>query len=238
LSLREDELFAIEAVAREYCASWKPGENPPDAYVVIGEETIAVEISKLALHVTDDRGTRPRLSDDSTALSLDKELEEELRHVIPDGYTICLILRPRIAERRKTQAALAKKLGELVADPTTFPSGQPMQFFGNTITPHLVCAAGDKKIVSMLLPQSPGREVISTARDMLEERIIAKAQKCALLTGRMWLALRDDFYRLPDLDDYKSAVSSLAGLEHPFEKILLIVDDGKVEILEARAGAH
>jgi hypothetical protein len=38
LALREDELFAIEAVAREYCASWKPGENPPDAYLAIGDD--------------------------------------------------------------------------------------------------------------------------------------------------------------------------------------------------------
>ena len=158
-----------------------------------------------------------------------------MRHLIPDGYTICLILRPRIAERRKTQAALAKKLGELIADPATFPSGQPMHFFGNAITPRLVPRVGGRKIVSILAPQSPGREVLSTARDMLEERVTAKAQKCAFLTGRIWLALREDFYGLPDLGDYKSGLSSLAGLPHPFEKILLIGRGGNVEILEASA---
>ena len=92
--------------------------------------------------------------------------------------------------------------------------------------------------MSILAPQSPGREVLSTARDMLEERVTAKAQKCAFLTGRIWLALREDFYGLPDLGDYKSALSSLAGLPHPFEKILLIGHGGNVEFWKRAPGAH
>jgi hypothetical protein len=235
LALREDEVSVIDAVAKVFGGSWRPGKDPPDAYLAMGVATIAIEISTLAQHVTDDRGTRSRLSDDSTAVSLNNELDAKLRHLIPDGVTICLIMRPPIANRRKTQAALAKKLLELIADPTTFPSDQPMHLFGNSITPRLIQAASRRKIVSILSPQSPGRDVLSTARDMLEERVTAKAQKCAHLTGPIWLALRDDYYRLADLDTHKRALSSLA-VRHPFEKILLTGEDGKIEIL-AEAGA-
>jgi len=59
--MREDEKFVIESVARAYSGDWKPGADPPDAYLTIADRTIAVEISTLTQHVTDDRGTRPRL---------------------------------------------------------------------------------------------------------------------------------------------------------------------------------
>lgn len=33
LTLREDEILVIEAVAKAFGGSWSPGENPPDAYL-------------------------------------------------------------------------------------------------------------------------------------------------------------------------------------------------------------
>jgi hypothetical protein len=63
--LREDEQFVIASIARGLCATWRPGENPPDAYLTLNTGTVAVEISTLTQHVTDDKGTRPRLSDDT-----------------------------------------------------------------------------------------------------------------------------------------------------------------------------
>jgi hypothetical protein len=57
--LRDDEAFAITSIARAFSGTWRPGENPPDAYLLLGAEIIAVEISTLTQHVTDDKGTRP-----------------------------------------------------------------------------------------------------------------------------------------------------------------------------------
>jgi hypothetical protein len=50
--LREDEQFAITAVAATFAATWRPGENPPDAYLVLDAKTVAVEISTLTQYVT------------------------------------------------------------------------------------------------------------------------------------------------------------------------------------------
>jgi len=66
-SLRGVEAFVIAAVAKNFGGIWTPGENPPDAYLSVGSRVIAVEISTLTQHVTDDRGTRSRFSDEKTA---------------------------------------------------------------------------------------------------------------------------------------------------------------------------
>ena len=45
--LREDEEFVIASIARDLSAKWRPGENPPDAYLRLDAGTVAVEISTL-----------------------------------------------------------------------------------------------------------------------------------------------------------------------------------------------
>lgn len=231
LALREDETFAIEAVAKAFAGSWAPGPNPPDAYLTLGARTIAVEISTLTQHVTDARGTRPRLSDDIVAVKIANELNAELGHLLPDGHTIGLIIRSPIANRRKTQAALAEKLRKLIADLAAFPSDQPIEFYGNTITPYLNHhgASGYKKISAVITHQSASPDILLNTKYILQDRITVKAEKCAHVSGPVWLALLNDYF-LTDLHTYKYALSFLA-LTHPFEKILLIGSDGTVEIL-------
>jgi hypothetical protein len=77
--LREDEEFVIKAVADRFDAEWRAGEDPPDAYLTIGAQAIAVEISRLTQHVMGDDGPRPRLSDDVPTISLADALNDELR---------------------------------------------------------------------------------------------------------------------------------------------------------------
>ena len=73
--LKPNELFVIHALADHLNGTWSAGEDPPDAYLTIGAETVAVEISTLTQHVVNERGgTKARLSEDSTALWLANEL--------------------------------------------------------------------------------------------------------------------------------------------------------------------
>jgi hypothetical protein len=106
--LREDEEFVIKAVANAFSGTWQPGEDPPDAYLTVGTEVIAVEISTLTQHVTDNEGTRPRLSDDIPTARLADALNDELQNEIPDGHTIGLVLSSPIIKPLKTKIALAK----------------------------------------------------------------------------------------------------------------------------------
>jgi hypothetical protein len=106
--LKPDEQFVISSLAAHLDETWSPGENPPDAYLKMGEETVAVEISTLTQHVIDERGgMKPRLSEDSTALWLANELDKELREAIPDGRMVVLTLRAPIAKARRGAHAMA-----------------------------------------------------------------------------------------------------------------------------------
>jgi hypothetical protein len=59
--LPADEKFVIESVDKEFAGIWNVGGDPQDAYLTFNANTIAVEITTL----TQDRGTRPRASDDA-----------------------------------------------------------------------------------------------------------------------------------------------------------------------------
>jgi sarcosine oxidase delta subunit len=61
--LRQDEVFVIRSMAAAVSGQWWHGENPPDAYLKVGKDTVAVEITTLTQHVSDERGgTHARLS--------------------------------------------------------------------------------------------------------------------------------------------------------------------------------
>lgn len=90
-SLRDDEKFVIAAVSAAFSAPWRPGEDPPDAYLTLGGNTVAVEISTLIQPVTDERGTRSRLTDDLPTAALGDDLNDELQALIPDGYRVRML---------------------------------------------------------------------------------------------------------------------------------------------------
>ncbi|WP_213030258.1 hypothetical protein, partial [Acinetobacter baumannii] len=90
--------------------------NPPDIYLEIGSGAVAVERSILTQHVVDERGgTKPRLSEDSTALWLANELEKELSAIILAGRVFVLTLRATISNARRTKEALRTRLLSLAA---------------------------------------------------------------------------------------------------------------------------
>jgi hypothetical protein len=73
--LRFDEQFVIEALADTLGGNWYTGENPPDAYLEIDGQTIAVEISTLTQSTFN--GTEfgnERRTDDESALRICDEL--------------------------------------------------------------------------------------------------------------------------------------------------------------------
>lgn len=85
--LREDERFVIESICTKYGGTYRIGEDPPDAYISLNGNEIAVEISILTQHVVDKSGKPvPRLSQDSGVLRLCDEIDEELKTDIPLGY--------------------------------------------------------------------------------------------------------------------------------------------------------
>jgi hypothetical protein len=236
--IREDEEFVISAIATSLSGTWLAGENPPDAYLTLNTGTVAVEISTLTQYVTDDKGTRPRLSDDIATAAFANELNEELSDLIPDGYTIGLVLSSPILAYRKTRAQLAQFIHGHMADLQFLQTERKLQINGNAITVFLT-HHGDtqfKKVSALFMNRSSSPDILLNATRILEDRIATKTQKCSHLLNRgpIWLALFNDYW-LTDADTYRAALSRIK-LQHPFQKILLVNGDRSVHTLYEESG--
>jgi hypothetical protein len=233
-SLRDDEKFVIAAVSAAFSAPWRPGENPPDAYLTLGSNTVAVEISTLMQPVTDERGTRSRLTDDLPTAALGDDLNLELQGLIPDGYRVTLILRSPILARAKTKRKLASVIRSFLRNILTFPRHYYLEINDNPVSIYLDYH-GDtqqhKKLTVGFMHRNAVADLGTNTRYILEERIKVKAVKCKHLVGRgpLWLALLNDYW-LTDADTYRYALS-LLSVKHPFDKILIVSGGGLVDAM-------
>jgi hypothetical protein len=233
LKLRDDEKLAISAVSKEFFCAWRPGENPPDAYLILPSHEVAVEITTLTQRITDDGGTRSRITDDAPGIRLIAELNDKLQHLVPDDVQIGFTMRTPILKLRKTKSALVKILGEQLPDIVMSDSIHEICLFGNTIQliryPRV--PSDRPKIWGIATHGSASRNIDMNAWNALEERIVEKSRKCDGIGGRMpvWLVLLNEYW-LADAGSYRQALATISK-SHPFEKILLINPDASVSTL-------
>jgi hypothetical protein len=228
--LPADEKFVIESVDKEFAGIWNVGGDPPDAYLTFNANTIAVEITTLTQYVTDDRGTRPRASGDAPIDRLVECLNAELRDLIPVRYSIGLALSTPILKPRKTTADLAECLRNRLSDLPSFERDTEIEIRGNTVK---ISLRGheeirSQKVWAVAANRHSNADILLNAIQILQDRISAKAKKCAALVGKqpLWLALLNDYW-LADSGAYEHALSCISTV-HPFDKILLVQRNGAV----------
>ncbi len=230
-ALRDDEQFVISAIAREFSASWEPGEDPPDAYLLLGEKRIAVEISRLMQPIIDGRGTRSRITDDKATIAVGDELNLKLRTMVPEGYRVSLVMRSPILELSKTKNRIFALLKSSLQDFQSFPRKRHVQFHDNPIAIYLdeqVDPLAQKITIGFI---GSAADLGVNTRHILKDRIETKAAKCGHLSerGPLWLALFNNYW-LTDADTYRFALSMLS-VQHPFAKILIVSDQGAVDTI-------
>ncbi len=230
-SLREDENFVIEALCNTYGGTWRVGEDPPDAYILIGGQEIAVEISILTQHVTDKSGKLvPRLSQDSRVIRLCDELDEEFKSLIPSGVYIMLTISAPLNKIRKTKDYLIHEIKEIVQRNSAIK--RVVEINKNRVKIQLI--SGDrlsgKKVVGVVSNQNSNADILANAEYILNERINEKTKKCSKIVHRpLWLALFNDYW-LAGLDTYKLAMKNLS-ITHQFDKICIVFDNKQVYTL-------
>ena len=230
--LRSDEEFVICSVAAHFSGTWWAGENPPDAYLQAGHEITAVEISTLTQHVSDGRGgSKPRLSEDSTAIWLANALNDELQASVPDGMLVMLTLASPILKAKKVKTQLKRTISNLLSSACECEVAEDI--LGNRIDVQIVAddRPSGKKVVGIITNANSSPDILKNAWHILEDRIVVKASKCSSLpfVGPKWLALLNDYW-LADNDTYQQAFDSFS-VDHPFEKILLVSGNGSVAVL-------
>lgn len=221
--LRSDEKFVVEAVSAFFGGEWRPGEDPPDAYLTVHGTEAALEISTLTQYVSDEGGgLKPRFSEDATALWVVRELKTALLAHIPDGRTVLVIMSSPIVKARQVRDRLTTIILEHIAKASHVEASANV--LGNEIK-IIVTAAGEpdpEKLRGVVSNQNSSPNILQNARISLENRISVKAAKCRALAsqGPVWLALLNDYW-LADDDTYKQAFA-MFSVAHPFEKIVLV----------------
>lgn len=233
--LRSDEEFVICSVAAHFSGTWRAGENPPDAYLQAGHETTAVEISTLTQQVSDGHGgSKPRLSEDSTAIWLANALNDELQASVPDGMLVILTLASPILKARRVKTQLKGKISNLLSSARECEVVEDI--LGNRIGVQVVAddVPSGKKVAGIITSANSCPDIFKNVRYILEDRIVVKARKCSFLpfVGPKWLALLNDYW-LADTDTYQQAFDSFP-VDHPFEKILLVSGNGSVVVLRGK----
>ena len=233
--LRPDEKFVICSVAAHFSGTWWPGEDPPDAYLRVGDEVAAIEISTLTQHVSDGRGgSKPRISEDSTAIWLANQMNEELRASVPDGRVVMLTLTSPILKARRVKTRLKGEIANLVS--RACESAVVEVILGNRIEIQIVAddRPSGKKVVGIVTNANSSPDILRNAWGILEDRIVVKASKCGSLAfaGPKWLALLNDYW-LADNETYQQAIE-LFSVDHPFEKILLVSGNSSVAVLHEK----
>lgn len=229
--IREEEKFVIEALCGSFGGTWRPGEDPPDSYLIIDNIEIAVEISMLTQHVLDKYGVpEPRLSQDSGVLKLCDELDNELHNLIWPNVYIILTLRAPIENLRKFKKILKQNLIEILKLKILLEVN--IEINGNIIKVKILNGRREsgKKIVGIVTNERSTAHLTSNASFILFNRISEKNIKCLTVHHRpMWLALFNDYW-LAGPDTYLNAMEKY-NENHTFEKIFIVNGNSDVHLI-------
>lgn len=229
MSLRKDEEFVIRAIADYVSGSWVPGDDPPDAYLKINDEEIAVEISTLTQHIGNDDGTsRPRLSDDLAAIKIINELNSKLKSMLNKKRSVHIYLKSPLSSMNKFKAGLLKAVKELLINTDLSEEKVKLNILGNEVRIAIFTDNHDCKICGGVYNKNSNPDVLHNARYILEERIADKSLRCGSLgyRGQLWLALYNDYF-IADSAAYRAVLADIS-IKHPFDRILIVHSDKTV----------
>jgi hypothetical protein len=235
--LRDDERFVIERVADSFGGRWEEGENPPDAYLLIGERRIAVEISTLVQLVADRSGhLASRNSQDAGAISLANSLNKRLGELFTGSRGVMITFFTPIRNFRKFGARLEAELRKVIARKETPP--EPVDLVSGIdsamIYIHKEWTPGRKRVVGAVFNRRSSADILANATHSLRDRLESKAAWSRATPGKeSWLALLNVYDLLADADTYRQALTEV-DVGHNFDRIVVVSTRGAVETIFTR----
>lgn len=229
--MRQDETFAMNSIIKKFGGSFTEGEDPPDAYLLLNGNNIAVEITQLVQQVQNTKGEMiSKHAHDRPAITLSDELDRQMKNDIPNGKYVFLVLGSPVNNIRKTKRELKT---EILNQLKSGVLKQELTIKDNNIS--ISIYDGDretgKKIISAVTNRFSDANILSNTMNLLSDRISSKLKKCKAKSynGEYWLALLNDYW-VADIASYKLAYSKL-DIQHDFSKILIIDNHGLVECI-------
>jgi hypothetical protein len=216
-SLRSDEKSILDKLVAKLGCTYRAGEDPPDAYLCLGDVEVGVEITRLTpfmrindgLYISSQEFFRnANLVCSKLESMLNDDTESEL------GVTL-LFSRP-VSNSTKTAELLKRKVKEMIADNS---DKEHFSKFGNDISISLYKC--DKTTIrSQFLTRERASDEV--ARSLLIESINKKSKKLRGKDG-CWLVLNNE-HMIASTATYQRIYNE-QHLNHPFSKIIIINGD-------------
>jgi len=218
----------MEAVARQFSATWEEGSGPSDAYIMVAGKRVAVEIAALKRRGT-GRGNAAgvRLRFDKVVTRLMERLQATLGETVPAGTTVLLTVTAPIRLPAKTAALLEEKIQTLLrrGSPGRDATGT---IHGNRVRIRLArdkSRRAPKMIGFVHNPDSDPRLLLNMTCELLE-LVSARSQRSA---GDRWL-VAISAGGVSCLETYRHIYSHLR-MTIDFKKVLMVFSDARVGML-------
>jgi len=232
MALKSEEEFVKNCLVKALCATkaWK-GEDPPDIYLEINGEKIAVEITMLSPVSFDEDGTiQNRNSQDYFGFNLCNDLNSSFKNEIPPNVDIHLGLYVPVENGRKYKKELYTYLRKFISKDLKAGDKKEIRLSGSKVEIYVVPNRqySDKKIVGAIVNKNSNANILSNAQVILAERIQDKVKKCKVIKQKVpiWLALFNDYF-LADHETYIQALETM-NIAHNFDRIYVIMHHGLV----------
>lgn len=238
---------AIEAVAKHFSATWESAAGPPDAYLTVRGQKIALDVGLIAplrpsqkpaakprLRPRPKPAARARLREDKVAQRVLRDINSALHVHMPHSKAIILTLGAPIILPNKLIAALTSLLLAYVKTGAE-EADEKKTILGNRVRFRVMNAKWATKVIGFVFTGDPAPSILANTLRSLHDEIAAKA-KMRLpkkFTGDRWLVLHSDNW-IADIKTYRYALSQLSP-PHDFSEILMVFDRGRVEPLDSSA---
>src|SRR3989344_5956930 len=236
--LRPEEKFVLTRISESLDVrepvEMIEGEDPPDAYIMVGEEKILLEITQLSQFVLNKDGTvKTRLTQDMFGLRLLDELDRELGEAMPQDKNLLIHLKVPVDRPSKFKKQLRQAIQELIAKGEFPKNWKVLDLDGGNASLFIIPrdSVERKRIIGFIENTNSSADIIENAKSILDNRLSIKNEICAALPfkGPKWLGLFNQYW-LADVDTYRLALRK-RRISHGFERIFFIQDTGEVHML-------
>ncbi len=219
--LKARERSAMDAVAKEFSATWEEGSGLRRAYLKIAGKRVAVEIR--TLKQVRGKIDKPRLRFDKVATRVIQRLREACGEIVPEGRTVLVTITAPIRLAAKTADALEERI-EALLQRTTKAVNAKETVHGNHVEIRVV--RGGLKRAPKLIGFVHNPETDST---LLLDRTSAWLELVGEGDSGGWLVVISEG-DASWLEAHRAIYSQL-DVPTEFRKVVLVFGDGSVESL-------
>jgi len=233
--MREDEEFTKNAIVKHLGnipdIIVSEGENPPDYYISIGPEKVALEVTQLSsVYLSEDGSIGNRSTVEESLMQFYVELSEHFKFGIPADTSLFLCIKGPVSNPRVFKKGIKNAIKEYLSFNTSQRGSKSFVVDGEVVEiSKTKRKRNERSIDGTVLNKRPIYDIGLQARIILNNVIQKKTNdfvRDQYYKGEKWLGLLND-YQLADSETYLLVMKNLEVV-HCFSKIFLISGDGRV----------